>query len=139
MQQRGHGTIVNIAGTIAFSGPAGPEVMPRRPVYAGTLAYLLAMTQTLAAELPGTGVSAHVVCPGVVATNFHTVQGLDLSYVPRMSAEDLVAGTLAGIRLGETTIAPGVEDRALLDAVFTTDLAAFNGQSLQLATRYRTA
>ncbi|NGO68336.1 SDR family NAD(P)-dependent oxidoreductase [Streptomyces boncukensis] len=137
MQQRGKGTIVNIAGMIAFSGPAGPSVMPRRAVYAGTLAHLVAMTQTLSAELEGTGVQAHVVCPGIVATNFHAAQGIDASAVPRMSAEDLVTGALRGIELGETVIAPGVEDRRLLDDVFTADLAAFGGQSPVLATRYR--
>ncbi|MEY9875058.1 short-subunit dehydrogenase [Streptacidiphilus sp. MAP12-33] len=137
MQRRGQGTIVNVAGMIAFSGPADPSLMPRRAVYAGTLAHLVAMTQTLAAELDGTGVHAHVVCPGVVATNFHTVQGLDLSAVPRMSADDVVTAALAGIALGETVIAPGVEDPGLLDAVFRADLAAFGGQSPKLASRYQ--
>ena len=46
--------------------------MPRRAVYAGTLAHTAAMTQTLSAELEGTGVRLQVVCPGVVATEFHT-------------------------------------------------------------------
>ncbi|WP_424216184.1 SDR family NAD(P)-dependent oxidoreductase (plasmid) [Streptomyces sp. BI20] len=138
MLERGAGRIVNISGMIAFSGPAGPEVVPRRAVYAGTLAHLVAMSQTLAAELDGTGVGVHVVCPGIVATNFHAAQGIDASAIPRMSAEDFVTGTLRGIALGETVIAPGVEDRGLLDAVFTADLAAFTGQSPTLATRYRT-
>ncbi|WP_330174705.1 SDR family NAD(P)-dependent oxidoreductase [Streptomyces sp. NBC_01498] len=137
MRERGTGTIINIAGMIAFSGPADSSVMPRRAVYAGTLALLVAMSQTLSAELEGTGVSAHVVCPGIVATNFHSVQGIDASAVPRMSAEDVVTGTLRGLELGEVVIAPGVEDRGLLDDVFRADLAAFGGQSTALATRYR--
>jgi short-subunit dehydrogenase len=136
MQRRGHGTILNVAGMIAFSGPADPSVMPRRAVYAGTLAYLVAMTQTLAAEVAGSGVKVGVVCPGVVATEFHSVQGLDMSAVPRMSADDLVTGALRGLELGETVSAPGVEDYRLLQDVFTADLAAFGGQSPQLATRY---
>lgn len=78
-----------------------------------------------------------MVCPGLVAANFHTVQGLDLSFVPRMSAEDLVTGTLAGIRLGESVIAPCLEDRAWLGDVFAVALAAFADRSPQLATRYR--
>ncbi|KOG91649.1 SDR family NAD(P)-dependent oxidoreductase [Streptomyces varsoviensis] len=136
MQQRGRGTILNVAGMIAFSGPAGPEVMPRRAVYAGTLAYLVAMTQTLAAEVADSGVTVAVVCPGVVATEFHSSQGLDMSAVPRMSADDLVTGALRGLELGETVSAPGVEDYQLLQDVFTADLAAFGGQSPALATRY---
>jgi short-subunit dehydrogenase len=136
MLTRRRGTILNVAGMIAFSGPADRSVMPRRAVYAGTLSYLVTMTQTLAAEVEGSGVTVGVVCPGVVATEFHSVQGLDLSAVPRMSAEDLVTGALRGLELGETVSAPGVEDYQLLQDVFTADLAAFNGQQPELATRY---
>ena len=45
MLQRGEGTIINIAGMIAFSGPAPSSVMPRRAVYGGALAGMLATTQ----------------------------------------------------------------------------------------------
>ncbi|MEU2288581.1 SDR family NAD(P)-dependent oxidoreductase [Streptomyces sp. NPDC013178] len=137
MQERGDGKIINVAGMIAFSGPAVKSVMPRRAVYAGSLAHLVAMSQTLSAELEDTGVQVQVLCPGVVATEFHTRQGLDLSAVPRMSAEDVVTAGLRGLELGEVVCAPGVEDAALLDAVFKADLAAFGGQSPELASRYR--
>jgi uncharacterized protein len=139
MQERGEGTIVNVAGMIAFSGPAPHSVMPRRAVYGGSLAYLVAMSQTLSAELEGTGVRVQVVCPGVVATEFHERQGLDLSSVPRMTADDVVTASLRGLELGESVCAPGVENAGLLSAVFDADLAAFGGQSPELATRYRTA
>jgi short-subunit dehydrogenase len=137
MLDRGAGTIVNVAGMIAFAGPAPASLMPRRAIYAGALANTVALSQTLHAELEGTGVNVHVVCPGIVATEFHEVQGMDLSAVPRMSADDVVTAALAGIELGEVVSAPGVEDYSLLDAVFGADLAAFAGQSPTLATRYR--
>lgn len=137
MVARAAGTIINVAGMIAFAGPAPQSVTPRRAIYGGSLAYTVAIAQTLHAELEGTGVNVHVVCPGVVATEFHTVQGLDLSALPRMSAEDVVTAALAGIALGEVVSAPGVEDYGLLSAVFAADLAAFGGQSIQLASRYR--
>jgi short-subunit dehydrogenase len=137
MQERGAGRIVNVAGMIAFSGPAEHSVMPRRAVYAGSLAYLVALSQTLSAELEGTGVRVQVLCPGVVATEFHERQGLDLSAVPRMSAADVVTASLRGFELGEVVSAPGVEDAGLLDAVFRADLAAFGGQRSELASRYR--
>jgi short-subunit dehydrogenase len=139
MLARGQGVIVNVAGMIAFSGPAPASVMPRRAVYGGTLAYLVTMSQTLSAELEATGVRVQVVCPGVVATEFHERQGLDLSAVPRMSAPDVVTAALRGLELGEVVCAPGVEDASLLDAVFRADLAAFGSQRPELATRYRTA
>ncbi|GAA1769048.1 SDR family NAD(P)-dependent oxidoreductase [Streptomonospora arabica] len=137
MQERGEGKIINVAGMIAFSGPAGKSVMPRRAVYAGSLAHLVAMSQTLSAELEDTGVQVQALCPGVVATEFHTRQGLDMSVVPRMSAEDVVTAGLRGLELGEVVCVPGVEDAGLLDAVFQADLAAFGGQSPELASRYR--
>jgi short-subunit dehydrogenase len=78
-----------------------------------------------------------VLCLGVVATEFHERQGLDLSAVPRMSAADVVTASLRGFELGEVVTAPGVEDAGLLDTVFRADLAAFGGQGPELASRYR--
>ncbi|WP_416983702.1 SDR family NAD(P)-dependent oxidoreductase [Streptomyces sp. T028] len=124
---------------IAFSGPAPHAQMPRRAVYGGSLAYLVAFSQTLSAELEGTGVNVQVLVPGVVATEFHERQGLDMSRVPRMTADDVVTASLRGLELGETVSAPGLEDAGLLDAVFQADLAAFGAQSTELATRYRAA
>lgn len=137
MQARGEGTIVNVAGMIAFSGPATQPQLPRRVVYAGTLAVLVALSQARHAELAGTGVRVQVVCPGVVATEFHERQGPGLSAVPRMSARDVVTASLRGLELGEVVCAPGVADGGLLDAVFQADLAAFGGQSPELAARYQ--
>ncbi len=138
MVERGAGQIVNVAGMIAFSGPATLEQVPlRRAVYASSLAYALALSQTLHAELSPSGIHVQVLLPGVVATEFHERQGMDLSAVPRMSAADVVTASLRGIELGETVTAPGVERAELLNDVFTADLAAFGAQSPQLATRYR--
>lgn len=122
---------------IAFSGPAPQAHLPRRAVYAGTLAHIVAMTQVLHQELSPEGLRIQVLCPGVVATEFHERQGLDLSAIPRMSAEDVVTASLRGIEFGEVVCAPGVEDAGLLEAVSQADLAAFGAQSPELATRYR--
>jgi uncharacterized protein len=137
MAARGEGTVINVSGMIAFSGPAPQGQLPRRAVYAGTLAHLVAMTQVLHEELKSAGLRFQVVCPGVVATEFHERQGLDLSAVPRMSAQDVVTAALRGLELGEVVCAPGVEDTRLLDAVFQADLAAFAGQNPHLAARYQ--
>jgi hypothetical protein len=138
MVARGEGTIINVAGMIAFSGPAPQELLPHRAAYAGTLAHLVAMTQVLHAELTSKGLRIQVLCPGLVATEFHERQGLDLSAVPRMSAVDVVTASLRGLELGEVVCAPGVEDATLLETVSRADLAAFGAQSPELARRYRT-
>ncbi len=87
--------------------------------------------------MEGTGIKVQVVCPGVVATEFHERQGLDLSALPRMSAEDVVTASMRGLDLGEVVCAPGVEDVTLLPDVFRADLVAFGAQHADLATRYR--
>jgi short-subunit dehydrogenase len=138
MVARGEGTIINVSGMLAFSGPASLEQLPlRRAVYTGTLAYTLALSQVLHEELESQGLRVQALCPGVVATEFHQRQGLDLSAVPRMSADDVVTASLRGLELGEVVCAPGVERSALLEAVFQADLAAFGAQAPQLAERYR--
>lgn len=139
MVARGRGTIVNVSGMLAFSGPAPLDKLPlRRAVYAATLAHIVALSQTLHEELKAHGLRVQALCPGVVATEFHERQGLDLSRVPRMSAEDVVTASLRGLELGEVVCAPGVEKAHLLEAVFRADLEAFAAQSPQLAERYRT-
>ena len=138
MVARGEGTIINVSGMLAFSGPATLEKLPlRRAVYTATLAHIVALSQVLHEELKSKGLRIQALCPGVVATEFHERQGLDLSAVPRMSAEDVVTASLRGLDLGEVVCAPGVEKSNLLDAVFNADLAAFAAQSPQLAGRYR--
>jgi hypothetical protein len=139
MAARGAGVIINVSGMLAFSGPAAIEKLPlRRAVYTATLAHIVALSQVLHEELKSQGVQIQALCPGVVATEFHERQGLDLSAVPRMSADDVVTASLRGLALGEVLCAPGVERADLLDAVFKADLEAFAAQSPKLAERYRT-
>lgn len=119
MIARGSGAIVNVSGMLAFSGPATADKLPlRRAVYVATCAHLVALSQVLAEELKPHGVKVQALCPGVVATEFHERQGLDLSAMPRMSADDVVKASLAGLALGEGVCCPGVERRDLLDAMF---------------------
>jgi hypothetical protein len=73
----------------------------------------------------------------VVATEFHERRGLDLSSIPRMSADDVVAASLRSLDLGEVICAPGVEMTDLLEAASQAFLAAFEAQSPNLAERYQ--
>jgi short-subunit dehydrogenase len=138
MLQRQSGTIINVAGMLGFGGPTPLPPMRGRAIYTATLAHLIAFTQALHEELSPSGLSVQVCCPGVVATEFHARQGIDMSAVPRMSAQDVVTASLRGLELGEVVCTPGVEDTSLLDTVFAANVAAFGGQSPQLASRYNT-
>ncbi len=138
MVERAGGTIVNVSGMLAFGGPAPLGKAPGRAAYVGTLAYIVALSQALHEELGSSGVKVQALCPGIVATEFHERQGMDLSALPRMSAEDVVTASLRGLDLGEVVCAPGVERADLIDAVLKAGLAAFGAQAPQLAERYRT-
>jgi hypothetical protein len=84
MVERGGGALINVASLLAFSGSWEVPHVPPRAVYAASKSFLVTFTQILANELRGSGVRMQVVCPGVVRSEFHSRQGLDLSAVPRM-------------------------------------------------------
>lgn len=70
MVSRGRGGIVNVSSAVAFL-PVGGQAG-----YCASKSFVLAYTQCLAAELRGTGVSASVLCPGPVDTEFTAIAGL---------------------------------------------------------------
>jgi short-subunit dehydrogenase len=137
MVERDRGAIINVASLLAWSGELRGR-LPARAVYAATKAFLVTFTQVLAAELEGTNVKVQVVCPGIVASEFHTRQGLDLSAMPRMSSEDVVTASLLDLDAGVVISLPAVEDRSALDAVAKAE-AELVGQAQRptLAERYR--
>lgn len=140
MVERGRGAVINVASLLAFSGSLPPgQGMPQRATYAGGKSLIATFTRTLAHELEGTGVRVMVCCPGVVATEFHTVQGMDLSHLPRMSPEDVARAALAGLARGETLCVPGLEDPAKLDELVTAERALLTAAARQteIASRYR--
>ena len=94
MVARGDGTIINVSGMLAFGGPAPLGKAPGRAVYVATLAHIVALSQALHEELKPRGLRIQALCPGIVATEFHQRQGMDLSAIPRMSAEDVVTASL---------------------------------------------
>jgi short-subunit dehydrogenase len=66
MVERGHGRILNVASIAAF------QPIPSLATYAATKAYVLSLTESLAEELKGTGVSVTALCPGITATPMMT-------------------------------------------------------------------
>jgi short-subunit dehydrogenase len=66
MAMRGEGRIMNVASLLSFIP------FPYYSVYSATKAFVLAFSETIAAELEGTGVVVTALCPGTVETPFHT-------------------------------------------------------------------
>ena len=139
MIARGRGGVINIASLLAFSGSIPPgHGMPHRACYAGGKSIIVTFTQALARELEGKPVRVMVCCPGIVATEFHTVQGMDLSKLQRMSAPDVVQAALAGLALGETVCVPALEDASALERMIDGQKALLGAaQKTELASRYR--
>lgn len=139
MVRRGSGGVINVASALALSGALPPNPLPHRAVYAGAKAFMLTFTQALAGELAGTGVKVQVCLPGVVATEFHTIQGMHMSKRPRMTAEDLVAGSLAGWARGEVICIPALDDPSLMERVVAaqSEVLRTAAYSPALAGRYR--
>ncbi len=128
MIERGTGAIVNVASLLAFSGDARGSFMPQRAVYAATKSFIVTFTQILAHELEPHGVRIQVVCPGVVRSEFHTRQGMDMSEVPRMEPDDVVLASLEDLEHGVVVSVPGLGDPEALAQV-----SAANGQLLRAA------
>lgn len=137
MVKRQTGTIINVAGMLAFGAAATLGQAAGRAAYVASLSHLVSLSLALSEELKTTGVNLQVLCPGIVATEFHERQGMDLSALPRMSADDVVTASLRALEMKEVVCAPGVENDGLLKAALSANLEAFAGQSPKLATRYR--
>ena len=138
MVARNEGAVVNVASLLAFSGSWETPYLPRRAVYASTKAFLLLFTERVASELQGSGIRFQVLCPGVVRTEFHSRQGIDMSARPRMEAADVVAASLADLARGTIVSIPGADDEAALvrRGEAELDLLPFVGAT-ELPPRYR--
>lgn len=66
MAKASHGRIMNVASILSFLP------FPYYSVYSATKCFVLAFTETVAAEMEGTGVTITALCPGTVETPFHT-------------------------------------------------------------------
>jgi uncharacterized protein len=66
MVKAGKGRIMNVASLLSFLP------FPYYSVYSATKSFVLAFTETVSAEMQGTGVAITALCPGTVETPFHT-------------------------------------------------------------------
>lgn len=100
MRERGRGRVLNL-GSLAGVGP-----LPRLAAYGATKAYVLHLSQALAEECRGSGVTVTAAAPGPVRTEFLEIAGLrdfpDYMQVvvePTVVARRAVGGMLRGRRV----------------------------------------
>lgn len=93
MAERKSGRIMNVASILSFIP------FPYYSVYSATKTFVLAFSDTIAAELEGSGVVVTALCPGTVETPFHTPEMRKtnaMSANKPMPAKDVAA---AGVKL----------------------------------------
>lgn len=108
MTPRGHGAIVNVGST------AGYVTMG---AYSALKAYVSVYTEALAVELRGTGVTATVLAPGWVRTEFHERADIGTSKIPAamwLDADELVAQCLRDVSAGRVISIPSRRYQALI-------------------------
>jgi short-subunit dehydrogenase len=137
MVKRGKGAVVSFSSLLAYSASSENPQLPKRAVYAGSKAFLLAFFQLLAAELRDSGVKVQIVCPGVVKTEFHTRQNMDMSSRPRLEPEEVVRASMIGLEQGEVVCIPTLEETDRLQHHDTAEGEVFAaGMRPTLAQRY---
>ena len=109
MVARGRGRVLNVASTAAF------QPGPFMAVYYATKAYVLSLSQALAEETSGTGVTVTCLCPGVTDTEFHGVAGTDAqpltSGALSMSAHAVAEAGYKAMMRGKLVVIPGVHNK----------------------------
>jgi short-subunit dehydrogenase len=116
MVRRGHGRILNVASIAAF------QPVPTLATYAATKAFVLSLTESLAEELQGSGVTASAVCPGITATGMLDTAAAAHPHLRRLpslvvgEADDVAAEGYEACMRGEVIRVPGVLNLATVMA-----------------------
>jgi short-subunit dehydrogenase len=114
MLKRSEGRILNIGSTAAFA--PGPMMA----VYYATKAYVVSLSEALANELAGSGVTVTVLAPGPTDTGFADRAGNRESRLFRGSTMDPGAVAEIGYRAlmrGKTLVVPGLRNRVMAFSV----------------------
>jgi len=110
MLARGRGGIVNV------SSLAGESAGPFTATYSATKAYVTSFSESLHEEVRDAGVTVQALLPGFTRTEFQEVAGVDPGIVPAfawMSAEQVVAASLAALERRDAVCIPGAGNRLL--------------------------
>lgn len=115
MRARGRGGIINLASLGGFA-PG-----PYQAAYYASRAYMLSLSEAVAAEVARDGVRITAVAPGPVRTRFHDKMGADNDLyrwlIPSISPENVARWAVTAHNLGARVVVPG-----LLNNIFALSL-----------------
>ncbi|PYV69535.1 MAG: short-chain dehydrogenase, partial [Acidobacteria bacterium] len=115
MLERGSGKIMNVASTAGF------QPGPLMAVYYATKAYVISLSEALASELQGSGVTVTCLCPGATDTEFQKRAGTENTALFRklrpMDAQTVARAGYRGLMSGKTLVIPGFRNRLLAESV----------------------
>jgi short-subunit dehydrogenase len=108
MIARGAGKILNLASTAAF------QPGPLMAIYYATKGYVLLLSEALANELAGTGVTVSTLCPGPTTTGFQKRAQMEESRLvrgPMMDAGSVAHIGYSGLMRNKSIIIPGLVNK----------------------------
>jgi short-subunit dehydrogenase len=115
MIARGSGRILNVASTAAF------QPGPLMAIYYASKAYVLSLSEALANEVAGTGVTVTALCPGPTKTDFFSRAQMEESRLAQrravMTSAEVARRGFDGLMRGKTVVIPGLNNRLLANAV----------------------
>lgn len=110
MQQRGSGSILNVASTAGFQ----PD--PNFAVYGASKAFVINFSEALSYELRNSGVSCTVLSPGVTETGFMQRADMKKAKIFQsgvMQPADVARAALRGIRKRSLHVVPGLKNAVM--------------------------
>jgi short-subunit dehydrogenase len=114
MIERKSGRILNVASTAAF------QPGPLMAVYFATKAYVLSLSEALANELGGSGVTVTCLCPGPTATEFQkraNIAGIRLTRYGCMDARTVAEDGYRAVMAGKPLVISGFRNWLVAQSV----------------------
>ena len=108
------GRVMQVASTAAF------QPGPLMAVYYASKAYVLSLSEALANELEGTGVTVTALCPGPTATGFVAAAGMNDSKLfdgVVMDARTVALAGYHGMKDGKRVVIPGLRNSLIARTV----------------------
>jgi uncharacterized protein len=115
MIERKHGRILNVASTAAF------QPGPFMAVYYASKAYVLSLSEALAEETAGTGVTVTCLCPGPTSTGFQDRAHVEKSRLFKLTrvarSADVAQAGYDGMLAGRRLVIPGLMNKITAQSI----------------------